>query len=299
MTEAEFESRIVAWARQQSDITALIQIGSRVQKGGYVDRWSDWDFHLITSSPKKYYRSDWVAEIALPWCVHTERSLRGRVKISAIFENGLEADFIPLSNWQMKVVYGAMQRPDLAEWMPRFLRRGILETREILLNSGYRVLLGGTSWEKRMAALESKWPQRQMAAEDFERHVGAFWQKSVWVMKKIARPEPRSAMHWFHKLVIEHSYALLAEEAWISGRGARPEALKAEKWLEPKRLAQTDIATSTDPQKLALTLLAELELFEDLSRIVAASRGFPLRDYSAVADWMRSELSKLAVPPKP
>src|SRR5205085_585547 len=117
---------------------------------------------------------------------------------------GLESDFVLLEAWQMKLVYWGMRRPGLAQWMPSRLRRGIQETRVILLNSGYKVLFGGDAWRKRLAALQAPWPTSRMTLEDFERHTSAFWQKAVWVAKKIARPEPRSALHWLHKLIVEH-----------------------------------------------------------------------------------------------
>lgn len=293
MTAQEFERRIVEWAHRQDDIEALVQIGSRVQVGGHVDEWSDWDFHLISRRPRKYHNVEWVTEIAPPWCAHVERSPWGSIKVSAIFENGLEADFVLLTAWQMKLVYRSMRHPGWARWMPDRLRRGILETRVILHNSGHKVLVGGAGWEKRLTALEVNWAPRRMSAEELSGHVSAFWQKSVWVTKKIARPEPRSAMHWLHKLILEHVCPLLEEESLLAGRPARPWALKAEKWLDARRLRQTDITTSLDQKVLARALLAEIELFEEVSRSVAASRGFALPNHSAVAAWLRAELARI------
>ncbi len=297
MTPHEFEARIVEWARRQPDVEALVQIGSRVQVGGTVDAWSDWDYHLISSRPEKYNSTDWLAEIAPPWCANAERSLRGVIKVSAVFDHNIEVDFVLLSAWQMKLVYWGMKHPDWVSWMPARLHRGIVETRVILLGSGHRVLVGGRAWAQRLKALEVPWASIRMSVEEFSQHTAAFWQKSVWVAKKISRPEPRSAMHWLHKLVIHHVYALLEEEAWLAGRVARPEALKAEKWLDAKRLAQTDIATSTDQRGLAQALLAEITLFEEVSRSVAESRSFVQTDYSAVATWLRTELTKLVERP--
>ncbi len=293
MTASEFETRIVEWARQRADVVALIQIGSRVQ-AGKSDAWSDWDFHLISTRPQRYYCTDWLAEIAPPWCAYGERTLRGASKVSAVFEGGLEADFVLLMSWQMKLVYWCMRHPNWVDRMPARLHRGILETREILLGSGYRVLIGGKGWETRLTALDVPWPYLRMSVEEFSEHAAAFWQKSVWVAKKIARPEPRSAMHWLHKLIINHVYALLEEEAWLAGRVARPEALKAEKWLDARRLEQTVIETGTGQRGLARALLAEICLFEEVSQSVAASRGFALPDYSAVAAWLRAELAKVS-----
>ena len=294
MTPHEFEARIVEWARRQPDIVALVQIGSRVQAGGVADALSDWDFHLISTRPQKYYRTDWLTEIVRPWCAHAERTPRGVIKVSAVFEGGLEADFIPLAAWQMKLVYWGMRHPECVNWMPARLHRGILETRVILLGSGYRVLIGGKAWEERLTALEVSWASLRMSVEDFSNHAAAFWQKSVWVAKKIARPEPRSAMHWLHKLITNHVYAMLEEEAWLAGRVARPEARKAEKWLDAKRLAQTAIETGTDQRGLARALLAEIGLFEEVCRSVAESRGFAQPDYSVEAALLRTEQTKLA-----
>jgi hypothetical protein len=293
MTSEEFEARIIAWARRQPDVKALIQIGSRAQAGLNSDKWSDWDFHLISTNPRKYYGTGWLTGIALPWCVNAERSSRGNMKVSAVFEGGLEADFVLLANWQMKLLYWGMKHPELAKWMPARLHHGILEMRVILMNSGYRVLAGDATWENRMLALNVQWASRRMSAEEFTRHTSAYWQKAVWVAKKIARPEPRSAMHWLHKLVLQHTYALLEEEAWLAGKGARPEALKAEKWLDAKRLAQTEIETGLSQSSLARALLADIALFEDVSATISKASGFALPDYSAVAAWLRVELNAL------
>ena len=214
--------------------------------------------------------------------------------MSAVFEGGLEADFILLAAWQMKLVYWCMRHPKWVKWMPARLHRGIMDTRVILLGSGHRVLIGGKAWEQRLTALDVPWASRRMNVEEFSMHTAAFWQKSIWVAKKIARPEPRSAMHWLHKLVIEHVYAMLEEEAWLAGQVARPQALKAEKWLDERRLRQTAIVTGIDQALLARALLAELDLFVEVSASVASRRGFALPDYTAVEAWLRTELAKLS-----
>ncbi len=294
MTGHEYEDRIVEWAKRQSDVEALVLAGSRALASGKPDRWSDWDFHLVSSQPGRYYGTQWLKEIAPVWCAHSERTPRGVIKVSAVFEDGLEADFVPLAAWQMKLVYWSMRRPGLKKLMPARLRRGIVETRAFLLGSGYRVLVGGESWEQRLEATQVDWPARAMNADEYSKHIAAFWQKSVWICKKIARPEPRSAMHWMHMLIVEHVYALLAEEARVAGRVPRPEARKAELWLDSNRLTQTAIETSPDQSVLARTMLTEIALFEEVSVSVAQSRGFVLPDYSAVADWLRVELAKLS-----
>jgi aminoglycoside 6-adenylyltransferase len=294
MTAPEFEARIITWARQQPDLQALVLAGSRAREEGKADVWSDWDFHLITSRPQRYQQTGWLEKIAPCWCAHAERTPRGVIKVSAVFEQGFEADFVPLAAWQMKLVYAGMRHPGWAHWMPRRLRRGIQETRGFMLGSGHRLLVGGADWARRFTALQVAWPETGLTVEEFADHTAAFWQKAVWVFKKIARPEPRSAMHWLHLLVVHQVYPLLAEEARLAGRPPRPEARKAEQWLDDARLRQTAIMTGPEPQVLARALLAELTLFREVAQSVAARRGFTLPDYSAVEAWLRAELAKVS-----
>jgi hypothetical protein len=186
-----------------------------------------------------------------------------------------------------------MQYPGKADWMPRRLRNGILETRSFMLGTGYRMLFGTSAWKERLTALETNWSGQGLSNDDFASQVSAFWQKSVWVCKKIIRPEPRSAMHWMHMLITEHVYTLLAEEARMAGRPARSEARKAEQWLDQRRLEQTNIATSLEQKALANALLSQILLFEEVSASVAASRGFKLPDHTEVAAWLRAELQEI------
>ncbi len=267
--------------------------GSRARTEVPADRWADWDFHLISSHPERYRQADWLAEIAPCWVAHVERTPRGFVKISAVFEHGFEADFVPLAAWQMKLVYAAMRHPAWAGGMPRRLVRGIQETRSFMLGSGHRLLAGGARWSERFTALQAVWPGLELTAPEFAYHSAAFWQKAVWVFKKIARPEPRSAMHWLHLLSVHHVYVLLAEEARLAGRKPRPEARKAEEWLDGIRLQQTAIETGIDQRLLARALLAEITLFREVSDQVAVARGFTRLDHADVEAWLRAELTRL------
>jgi len=133
-----------------------------------------------------------------------------------------------------------------------------------------------------------------MTAGIFADKVDGFWRHSVGGYKKIMRGETRAALRWMHRELSERRWVLLEEEAKIGGRAARPEARKAELWLGKERLSQTAVSANVDQQSLARALLAEMTLFEEVSRRVAGERSFSLPNHSAVADWMRSDLNKLA-----
>jgi hypothetical protein len=162
-----------------------------------------------------------------------------------------------------------------------------------MMGTGYRLLVGSSDWHHRLTALKHNWPEVELELTEFNQHVTSFWQKSVWILKKIIRPEPRSAMHWLHLLMVRDVYALLQEEARLAGRRPRPEARKAEQWLDGTRLRQTAITTGPDQRMLANALLAEMTLFSELSVCVATSRGFHVPDYSEVKTWIHTQLAKV------
>jgi Streptomycin adenylyltransferase len=295
MTPQEFEARITDWARARPDVEALIQIGSRVQpqSRSRVDAWSDWDYHLVVRDRRQLLNRAWVEQIAPGWCVHLEGIEDGVTKVGCIFENGLEADFVLLVPWQMKLVYWAMARPGLSRWYPRSLRSGIHNTQRVL-RPGYKVICGGPAWEKRLRALEVPWPERIMSEADFTQAAAAFWRHAVWLLKKIARGELRAAARWYTLEMFDHIHVLLAEEARLAGRRPRTEARSAEQWLDAARLRQTEITTAPDRRVMTQALLAAIGLFEEVSASVAAGRGFKPADHAAVAAWLRAELAKLA-----
>lgn len=178
--------------------------------------------------------------------------------------------------------------------MPGRLRRGIRETRAFLLGSGHRVLKGGPAWERRLGAVATAWPATEMSAEQFAGHVGAFWPQAVWLAKRIARGETRSAVLWHGRLMLEHVYPLLAEEARLQGRTARPEARKAEQWLSSERLAQTAIAPGIERRSQARALQDTIEVCNAAARAVAAQRGFAVEPHAEVEKWLRAELARIA-----
>lgn len=293
MTAPEFEARLVAWARARPDVEALVQIGSRVQPDATVDAWSDWDYQLIVRDPAPYLNRAWPAQIAPCWAAHLERTPRGVMKLSAVFADGREVDFVLLTAWQMRLVCAAMRHPGAAAWYPAALREGVRNLR-LVAGPGHHVVLGGPAWERRYAALAVAWPEPGFTADDFLFHMTGFWRHAVWVTKKIRRGELRAAQRWSHVELREHTYALLADEARLEGGAPRPEARQAERWLGETRLRQTAALTGVTQRELARALLAEITLFEEVSRSVAAQRGFKSADHSAVAAWLRAELAKIA-----
>jgi len=296
MTSEEFEACIMNWARQQPDLEALIQIGSRAQSAARIDEWSDWDYHLIVRNPRRFHDNGWLTDIAPCWCAHLDRTERGILKLSAVFSGGWEVDFVPIAAWQMKLVYWAMARPSFSDLFPRALVHGIQNT-QLVVRPGYRVVVGGEAWVRRLVALDTIWPEKEFTDADFRFNVAGFWRHAVWVQKKIMRGETRAALRWHQVELAKRRWLMLEEEMKMSGHPVRPEARQAEKWLDPRRFKQTAIEFSTNQLAMARALLAEMDLFEEASSSVAVGHGWETPDYSEVAAWLRSELTRLLESP--
>lgn len=285
MTAEDFPQRVCEWARGAPGVVALFLIGSRAQEAGKVDAWSDWDFHLVVRNAARFARAGWPAQIGPVWCTHVERTERGVKKASVVFAGGLEADFVLLPAWQIRLAYRAMRYPRAAPFYPRALREGIANLR-LIAAPGCRLLVGGEEWRRHLAALAAPWPAPELTAEDFAREVSGFWRHLAWVAKKAARGESLAAQRWHFVHGRDHLWRLLEEEARLGGRQSRPEARYAEAWLPAEELAVLRRPWLVDAGQLLPRLREEMELFRRVAARVARARGFDLNPHEDLARWL-------------
>ncbi len=282
-------SRIAAWAAVRPDIAALVQIGSRVQAGSSADRWSDYDFQLLTSDPGAYRDPAAFAGLGEPWVLAVQPVFGGAEKVTLVGPDAVEMDFVLLPAGQLRVAFAALRFPSLAGIWPAPLREGVRNLR-IVACPGWRVIKGGAAWERRYARLGATVPWPSLTEREFRIHAEAFWAGAIWTAKKILRGEYRAAQRELHRSVWERTWVLLEEEARAARAKARPEARRAEDWLAPDRLRQTAVAGGLDRPSLAAGLLAAAALFAEVEHRLAADRGWTRRDHSAARDWLRSQL---------
>jgi hypothetical protein len=281
--EEGWASSLSSWANARSDIRALVQIGSRVQEGSAADSWSDYDYQLITTRPGRYRDGSFADELGRCWA-HGSRMVFGNsLKVTAVFEGALEADFVVLRHLEVLVAVTALRWPQTARLWPRALVRGVADLRGVV-GSGWRMIKGGPVWERRYARIS--YLSNPLSQEEYNQWCGEFWSQLVWVAKKVGRGEYRAAQRGIHEHLIENTLRMLEQEALLGGLKAFPRGRRAELWLTPEQLKATDVSSRPERAALVEALFQVSGAFSKSSAEVAGMRGWPEPDASGVRAWL-------------
>lgn len=88
------ENRIVAWARGEENIRAVVITGSQTRNDGSVDEWSDVDAQLIVTNYQPYISNqDWLSNIGRVWVYLPLEVEAGLPTCLVWFEGGKKVDF--------------------------------------------------------------------------------------------------------------------------------------------------------------------------------------------------------------
>jgi Streptomycin adenylyltransferase len=280
-----WDEAVAAWAGSRPDIRALVQIGSRVQAGAFVDRWSDYDYHLVTSDPGRYRDGSFCSELGPCWAQGAQVAFGSAVKVTAVLPGALEADFVILSHWEVRVAAMALAFSGTAPLWPAPLARGVANLR-IVAAPGWKVIKGGAAWERRYSRIA---PLRlPLTQAEFGGLCGEFWTQLVWAAKKAERGELRASQRALHVHLIENSLRMLQEEALLAGRAARPLGRRAEAWMTPEQLEGTDFSTALDRDALLSGMERIMDVFEKASLAVGQGNGWDVPRHAEVRAWMNA-----------
>ncbi len=219
-----------AWAAGQPAIKAAVLIGSHIRPEGApnaADLSSDWDFQVVTSSPRTFATAAWAR--TLPGCdlrVYSVRPAFGGVqKVTALFA-GAETDFVVIPAGQLRLA-----RVGLALGLhrrPGPVRRGLADL-AIVVRPGYRFLKGGEAWGAFYERVIREVPDPRLADADAVTLADGFVCDVVWTLRKLARGELLAAQRMLHQSLAETNYRLLHELRLRRGEPSYPEARRLER----------------------------------------------------------------------
>lgn len=287
----DIEKTLTTWANNETNIEAVIRIGSRAQANSKADEWSDWDYQIICKSIEPYLHFDWTTVFPFPcWCINKCITPRGVPKISIIFENAQEVEFVLLKSWQIKLLYFLMPYSTLHAKLPKAIRNGIFNL-HYFVKPGYAILKGGDAWEKRLLALKTNTSSLQ--PNSLSSHITQFWIDATWIYKQIRRGNLHAAMRLFHLSLREHIHFLLEMESHHPINETRFEGRNIEHWLSAQRLEKIKTMTAPDKNILTQALKTEILHFDELSNATTKKHHLPKPSYDALKKWLLDGCDKI------
>jgi aminoglycoside 6-adenylyltransferase len=269
--------RIVELCHSRLDIRALALVGSNARDERTADEWSDIDLILIVENSDPYLHStDWLQPISQPWLNTLERDAQGRIfEQRVLFQNGIDVDFIVLSNDQVL----SLQKEPLVSIIAR----------------GFKLLLdkdGFFPCDLRHAAVKGQF--QRPSQHHFSELVNDFWFHSIWSAKKLKRGEIWTAKSccdiYMKRLLLTmiewHAHELQGwdKETWYNGRFI-------EHWADGWVIESLATAFAHyDRDDIMLALMATMTLFDRIAKETAHKLAFHYHEneYQKVMDWLTS-----------
>lgn len=246
--------KIIAWAKQQDQVRALVLEGSLAKKQD-VDELSDLDINVWFTGEVPFGKTvEWLAEIGdvlIENQLHMDTPAGEIATQLVIFQNGVKVDF---SFWPIAL----LENP-----FPYY------EKMEILIDKDVHT--------KQIQQCVQEKPKSPMTKAVFDKIVNEFWFELHYVAKFLKREEV-----WFVQSIqagIRENYLLplLEEKARITGRNASFSGRKIETWLYSayfERLPSIFANYSLEANWRAMW--EEIKLFEDISAYISAYYQFEL-----------------------
>ena len=253
---------ILAWARRQEAIRAVVITGSRAREDGSVDAFSDLDAQILTTEIGRYVTDDsWLDALGEVWIrLPLDEPLPYRL---VWFAGGAKVDFQFIHPREIQA------QVDSGRLSDEYLR-------------GYRVLLDKDGLYEQLPPSPRVFPQPPAPSrEQLRACCNEFWFEAIHVAQFIRRRE-----FWVVKF---RDWTMKTRLLQLLERHARATSdAPVNTWLLGKRMRhwtrRDDYATITrlwagwHTADLWTALLSQLRLFDKLSRELSAALGYPPPD---------------------
>ncbi len=252
MSATPLAETFVAWARREPSVAALVLIGSQCRGSAGVaaaDRFSDWDYQVVTSRPGLFSDRAWLRAAGLPEpLAYTERVGRlARVgKVTAVFP-GTDLDLVLLpagklrrARWARALGFGSL-----------LARNAALADLALVLRPGHRVIKGGAGWEGFFRWIVAMAPPPRIDDREVAAIAEGFVCDYVSTCQKIERGEFLAAQRWLHVNLAESNFRLAHELRLRRGQPSFPDARRIEALGDPALAAALAVNAATDRESLA------------------------------------------------
>ncbi len=198
-------NKFTDWAQAQTDIRAVIVMGSQARIDHSADKWADLDIIIYATSPERYLRqTSWMGNIGKVWVKTRNHTAGGLPEWLTTFEDGLDVDFVFDSyrqmNWRIRALLLVRRIPLLIRLMPKGIADRIkyeIPVSTKWFDRGVRVLVDKNGLADRMSRAFSPPPSPEPPTEvEFLDLISRFWSAARRKAKKICRGELYVAQSW-------------------------------------------------------------------------------------------------------
>jgi hypothetical protein len=275
MSSKDFAHTLTAWANRQPAVEGLVVFGSRQRPADaqweVADAQSDWDFHVITRDLRLFLSSDWTRE--LPGYALRAYSVRSAAigatpKVAAIFD-GADVDLvlIPVSGIRKLRWLGRLGLHRKPGWVQRRMQ----DVAEVI-RPGWCFLKDTGGWGAfYQKAVDEVSDPRLSDAQLMQIAEGVVCD-GVWVRRKIARGEFRTAQRTIYREIYEANLQLHHELRHRLGEKTYTKARRLERIASPAELAALTVAALPEPASLTAALEHCEATCQDLMRQLVGDR---------------------------
>ena len=187
----------------------MVLFGSNAREPLRINRWSDFDLHVITSAPWRFERMDWARVApASEVCLTALRPATGGVqKLTVVFSRG-QFDLVIVPQARIERVRRAFLRGVPALSPPV---TSALNEMATCLRTGYRFLKGEAEWGAFYARVVSEMSGVRLNDTAIDQLANLFVCDLLWTLQKLERGELVAAQHVLHRQLSEVNLRLVRE----------------------------------------------------------------------------------------
>ena len=252
------KEKLLALAKDDEDIKAIVLIGSSTRDTVKADEYSDLDVVIATEKPEGWLYGDCPKKLGSVKISFVEPTLGGGKERRMLYDGSLDVDMIVFTPEQFKKAI----REGVASWV---MNRGS----EILYDAeGFSTLLE--------EHISHELKPTDLAEPEFNNMVNDFFFHTVWASKKILRGELWTAKmcidaylkNYLLKMIEMYSVSKYHADVWHDGRFL-------DRWAEKEILSDLEKCFAHyDREDMVSALLATLDLFCRLASQTAEIKGY-------------------------
>ena len=252
------KEKLLALAKDDEDIKAIVLIGSSTRDTVKADEYSDLDVVIATEKPEGWLYGDCPKKLGSVKISFVEPTLGSGKERRMLYDGSLDVDMIVFTPEQFKKAI----REGVASWV---------------MNRGYEILYDAEGFSTLLEEhISHELKPTDLAEPEFNNMVNDFFFHTVWASKKILRGELWTAKmcidaylkNYLLKMIEMYSVSKYHADVWHDGRFL-------DRWAEKEILSDLEKCFAHyDREDMVSALLATLDLFCRLASQTAEIKGY-------------------------